>query len=236
MRSTRLAAAAGLVGAVLLVGASPAVAHVTIPDPAPQGGFGIVTLSVPNERDDASTVTVEVQVPQDHPLAFVSVQPKPGWTATTTTRTLDEPIESEEGGQITEVVDTVTWTGGEIGPGEFDTFSLSVGPLPSDVDELGFPTIQTYSDGDEVAWIEDTPASGEEPESPTPVLHLVAATDDDHTHGDDGDDDDTATPPVDDAGDDAGGSDGLAVAALVVGALGLVAGLGAITMARRPRP
>ena len=84
-------------------------------------------------------------------------------------RTLDEPVDAF-GQEVTEVVDTVTWTGGEIGAGEFDTFSLSVGPLPEDVDELAFPAIQTYSSGEEVAWIEPTPEGGEEPERPAPVL------------------------------------------------------------------
>ena len=93
--------------------------------------------------------TIEVQLPPDHPLPFVSVQPKPGWTVETETRTLDEPVDAF-GEEVTEVVDTVTWSGGPIGPGEFDTFSLSVGPLPDDVDELAFrddPDVQQRRGG-----------------------------------------------------------------------------------------
>ena len=151
-----------------------------------KGGFSIVTLSVPNERPDASTVTLEVKLPESHPLSFVSVQPKPGWTAETTMRTLDEPVEVF-GEEVTEVVDTVTWTGGEIAPGEFDTFSLSVGVLPEDVDELAFPAIQTYSgpEAEEVAWIEETVEGEEEPEHPAPVLTLVDPAEGDHVDGDD---------------------------------------------------
>ncbi len=69
------------------------------------------------------------------------------------------------GEEVTEVVDTVTWTGGEIAPGEFDTFSLSVGVLPEDVDELAFPAIQIYSgpEAEEVAWIEETVEGEEDP-------------------------------------------------------------------------
>jgi hypothetical protein len=33
---------------------------------------------VPNERDDADTVMIKVQMPQDHPIAFVSVHAEPG--------------------------------------------------------------------------------------------------------------------------------------------------------------
>jgi uncharacterized protein YcnI len=164
------------IGLALLVTvlAGPASAHVTIPGTGEKGGFSIVTFSVPNERPDAGTTQVEVQLPQDYPLSFVSVQPKPGWTVETTMRTLDEPVDAF-GEEVTEVVDTVTWSGGEIEPGQFDTFALSVGPLPEDVDQMLFPTIQTYSSGEEVAWIEETPEGGEEPESPAPVLVLVAA-------------------------------------------------------------
>ena len=78
----------------------------------------------------------------------------------------------------------ISWTGGEIKPGEFDEFEVSVGPLPEDADELFFPAIQIYSNGDEVAWIEKPAADGEEPELPAPELKLVAATGDDHHGGD----------------------------------------------------
>ena len=174
MRTIRLAAAALLAAGLVAVSAGPASAHVSIPDPGEKGGFSIVTLSVPNERPDASTTAVEVQIPEDNPLPFVSVQPKPGWEVETTKRTLDEPIEAF-GETYDEVVDTVTWSGGEIEPGQFDTFAISVGPLPEDVDSLAFPAIQTYSSGEEVAWIEETPEGGEEPEHPAPVLKLTKA-------------------------------------------------------------
>lgn len=236
MRSLRLALAAAVAAALVTVFAGPASAHVTIPDPGTKGGFSIVTLSVPNERDDASTTKVEVQLPKDHPLAFVSVQPKPGWEVSTTKRTLDEPIEAF-GETYDEVVDTVTWSGGTIEPGQFDTFSISVGPLPEDVDSLAFPAIQTYSSGEEVAWIEPTPASGEEPEHPAPTLVLVA--------GDDGGHDSAATTTTapskagesadagDSASDDDGGSDGVAIAALVVAVLAAVLGGAALVVGRR---
>jgi uncharacterized protein YcnI len=56
----------------------PASAHVTIDTlgPVEQGSFAKLGFSVPNERDDAGTVTIRAQMPQDHPIAFVSVQPK----------------------------------------------------------------------------------------------------------------------------------------------------------------
>lgn len=44
-----------VMGALLLVLAGPAWAHVTIdPDEAAQGGFATVRVRVPNERDDSA--------------------------------------------------------------------------------------------------------------------------------------------------------------------------------------
>lgn len=235
MRTIRLAVAASFAAVLVAVFAGPASAHVSIPDPGEKGGFSIVTFSVPNERDDASTTKIEVQLPKDAPLAFVSVQPKPGWEVETTKRTLDEPIEAF-GESYDEVVDTVTWSGGEIGPGEFDTFAISVGPLPEDVDSLAFPTIQTYSSGEEVSWIEATPESGEEPEHPAPTLALVAAEEGGH-----GSAEATTTTAAngsdaqaDDASDsDDGGTDAVAIAALVVAVLAVVLGGAALASSRR---
>ena len=240
MRATRLAAVGGIALIALLATAPAASAHVTIPDPGEKGGFSIVTFSVPNERPDAGTTTVEVQLPPDHPLPFVSVQPKPGWTVETEMRTLDEPVDAF-GEEVTEVVDTVTWSGGPIGPGEFDTFSLSVGPLPDDVDELAFATIQTYSSGEEVAWIEATPEGGEEPEHPAPILRLVAAEEGGHTDGDvttttASSDDDEAAASADDESEDDDGTDAMAVAALVLGVIAVLLAGGAFITARRRTP
>ena len=152
------------------VWSSQANAHVTIDTlgPVSQGSFAKIGFSVPNGRDDAGTVKLSVQLPQDHPLAFVSVQPMPGWKIATTTCALDEPLEGE-GQSITEVVDAVTWTATgdtQIAPGQFELFWISAGQMPTDVTELGFPAVQTYSSGEEVAWIEETTEGGPEPERP----------------------------------------------------------------------
>jgi uncharacterized protein YcnI len=166
--------------ALVLVSALPAGAHIgVVPDEAPKGGFAVLSFSVPNEKDDASTVKLELQLPQNKALAFVSVQPKPGWTITVTKRTLDKPVKAE-GAEITEVTDTITWEGGEIGPGQFDLFLISVGPLPKKGKQLTFKAIQTYSDGDEVRWIETAAKGAPEPENPAPVLKLVKAEGDHH--------------------------------------------------------
>jgi uncharacterized protein YcnI len=171
LRVTRMSAAA----AVALVAAAPmAAAHVTVnPGEAEKGGYAALAFRVPNERDDAGTTTLEVNLPEDHPISSVRVKPKPGWEYTVEMRTLDEPIDSH-GREITEVVSKVTWTGGPIAPGEYEEFEVSAGPLPDDADVLLFPSIQTYEGGEVVRWIDEPAAEGdEEPEHPAPTLTLV---------------------------------------------------------------
>ncbi|MGH9227286.1 MAG: YcnI family protein [Acidimicrobiales bacterium] len=228
---TRALVVAGL---AIVVAAPLADAHVTVnPGEAPKGGFAKLAFRVPNERDDAGTTAVEVNLPQDHPIANVSVRPKEGWTYQVETRQLDEPLGGDEGDGPTEVVSKITWTGGVIQPGEFDEFEVSVGPLPEDADQILFPTLQTYESGPDpvVRWIDEPLPGGEEPESPAPLLTLVDA--------EDGGSDDEAEPAADgepaaDSGgvtvenvatqDDVDSANLLGIIGIVVGALGLLAG------------
>ena len=87
-RRTRLLAAGAVrMAAVVGVWSSQASAHVTIDTlgSVSQGSFAKIGFSVPTERDDAGTVKLSVQLPEDHPLAFVSVlAPMPGWDIETT--------------------------------------------------------------------------------------------------------------------------------------------------------
>ncbi|MER6951307.1 YcnI family protein [Nonomuraea sp. NPDC000554] len=162
--------------AVTVCLAVPALAHVTInPGSAEQGGFTKVAFRVPNERDDAATTKVEVAFPTDHPLAFVSVKPVPGWTVKVTEGKLPKPVKTEYG-DLTEAVTKVVWSGGKINAGEFQEFEVSMGKLPSDTDQLTFPTKQTYSGGEVVDWADPAKADGSEPEHPAPVLKLTPAT------------------------------------------------------------
>jgi hypothetical protein len=106
-------------------------------------------------------------MPQGHLIAFVSVQAKPGWEVETTTRTLDTRVEAE-GGTVTEAVDTITWTATgdtQIHRGEFDWFWVP-GRSDAEYRRLVFvSTVQTYSNGEEVAWID--PMSGSTRSAPT---------------------------------------------------------------------
>src|SRR5215831_2709141 len=163
---------------LLVVLASAASAHVIVSAVNPtQGAYTVLTFQVPTESDKASTVGVQVQLP-DTPLAQVLDQPHPGWTFSSTNKRLTTPISTDDG-PVTQAISQVEWKaspGAGIKPGQFDQFVLSVGPLPK-ADSMTFKVIQSYSDGSQVAWIEvPAPGSSAEPEHPAPVLTLSAAS------------------------------------------------------------
>ena len=230
-RALRLGTVASLATAAAVLGAAPALAHVTAqPGQAEQGGYGVVSLRVPNESDTAGTVKLQVTLPADHPLSSVRTSPVPGWTATTTRAPLNPPVQ-DDGRTLTDAVRTVTWTanpGTRIGPGEFLEFPLSLGPLPTGVDSLVLPAVQTYDDGEVVAWNQPMNPDGSEPERPAPTVALApAAAGGDHHAA-------TAAPaapqqPADTSDDTARR---LAGAGLLVGALGLGVGAGAVLRSR----
>lgn len=174
---TRIATATGLSGLLLLAGAAGAQAHVRVtPSSTEGGGFSVLTFRAPTERPDAGTVKITVTLPQDHPLTSVSVRPLPGWTISTKEAALPKPV-IEDGATITKAVRTVTWTaqkGQQIGPNEFQQFSISVGPLPQAGTTVRFPVDQTYSSGEIVHWNQAT-KDGKEPQNPAPELVVTAA-------------------------------------------------------------
>ncbi|MGY1764538.1 YcnI family protein [Geodermatophilus sp. SYSU D00779] len=164
--------------AAALAGAGAASAHVGVSSTdAAAGGFGKLTFRVPNESDTASTVALRISIPAESAMASLRAQPVPGWTVSTTTSDLATPLESH-GEQVTSYVSVVEFRaadGGGIRPGEFQEFALSGGPFP-EADQVSFPTVQTYDDGTESAWIEPTVEGQAEPEHPAPVLTLAEAT------------------------------------------------------------
>ena len=182
MPSTRTAlrragTVAALATAGVLTAAGVAFAHVTVhPDSYAKGATdGVLTFRVPNEEDTADTTKVQVFLPVDHPVLGVLVTPQDGWTAKVTTTRLKTPVKTDDG-TITDAVSEITWSGGRIRSGEYQDFDVVFGQLPHDTDQLGFKTLQTYSDGKVIRWIEETQKGAEEPESPAPVLKLTAGT------------------------------------------------------------
>ena len=221
----RTATAALGAAVVTALWAGPASAHVTVnPKEAPQGSFAKLTFRVPNETEKTDTTKVEVALPADAPLGFVSVKPVPGWTAQVTKAKLDKPIKTDDG-EVTEAPSRITWTAAAdagIKPGEFQEFDLSAGPLPGDKTTMVFKALQTYSDGTVVRWI-DEPTGKDEPEHPAPVLTLTKKA--------------TANPSPAAAADGTSSGSGtvgaVAVAALVVALAALGAAVTALLRGRR---
>lgn len=135
-----------IVSAITVMG-GPVHAHVTVqPNEATIGTFSRFVVRVPTERD-VPTTELTVEFP---PMAFVSFEPKEGWKRTTEMVELDEPI-MVFGEEVTEAIGSVTWTGGSIGPGEFDEFGFSA-RTPDEETTLEFRATQTYQGGEVVEW------------------------------------------------------------------------------------
>jgi uncharacterized protein YcnI len=225
----RIAIVFAAAGVALVAAAAPAWAHVKVePESAVKGSDAVLAFVVPNEKTNATTNKVVVQFPTDHPIADALTEPIPGWTAEVTTAPVKTPIKTDAG-TVNDAVKSVTWTaaGPGIGVENFQEFRVSVG-LPADADSLTFPTTQTYTDGETVNWVQVTPPGGPEPDSPAPVLTLTnAAATADTTPTTGG----TAASNVKKS--DVDNAKTIAIIGIVVGALGLLAGIGGLTMARR---
>ncbi|HEY0815330.1 MAG TPA: YcnI family protein [Pseudonocardia sp.] len=222
----------GTTAVLALAVASPAFAHVTAnPDTAVKGGYGVVTFRVPDEDDSAGTIALTVSMPADHPFASVRTTPVAGWTATTNEITLNPPLKDDDGNQITKTIGSVTWKanpGNKIAPGQYLDFPLSLGPFPDDADVLRMPAVQTYDNGQVVNWSDPPNADGSEPEHPAPSVTLSGAAADDAAHGGMSATAAPAAPPSDD-----NTARWLGGAGLLLGALGLGFGGGALLRSRR---
>jgi uncharacterized protein YcnI len=191
----------------------PAGAHVAVlPGEAPVKTLVVENVHVPTESEDASTTKVSVQFPPG--FAEVNFQPVPGWKASVKTSKLTQPVTTDEGEKLTEQVSQVTWTGGKIGPGEFQDFPMSL-ETPEDPATLTFKTVQTYDNGGVVRWI--GPAGSEEP---APQVKVVAA-------------ENSGSASTSNGGSADEDSDALTIVALILGGLGLLAGVAALVTRRR---
>ena len=223
----------GLAAAGVLTAAGIASAHVTVhPESYAKGATdGVITFRVPNEEDTASTTKVQVFLPTDHPVLGVLVSPQDGWTAKVTNTKLKKPVKTDDG-TITDAVSEITWTGGKIGAGQYEDFNFAFGQLPEDTGELTFKTLQTYSDGNVVRWIEK-PQAGEESENPAPVLELTARSGGEETEAASPSAKSSTTAASSSAGDST--ARGLGIAGLIAGVLGLAAAAFAVVRTRSPR-
>lgn len=141
----------------LLAIAQPAFAHVNVsPKEAAKGGGVNLIFTVPNESETASTTRVEIFMPPEVKLTAVAPEAPAGWTVTEETAN-----------------NSVLFAGGTISGEDEQVFRIGIEPLPTTVDQLAFKTLQSYSDGTVVRWIETAPPGGAEAEHPVPVMKLT---------------------------------------------------------------
>jgi uncharacterized protein YcnI len=142
-------------------------------------------------------VKVSVQLPAG--LDEVTFETKPGW-------------KRKESGRV------VTWSGGQIGVGEFDEFGLSIHLPNTPGKTLVFPATQTYANGKVVHWIGALTS-----DEPAPHVTLEAASETTTTTT-------SSSTREDDEDDHEGLALGFGIASLAVALLAL-----GLTLVRRRR-
>ncbi len=143
------AIALAAVSAVALAGAASAFAHAHISPPVALAKEGqLFSLDVPTEKEGASTTKIVLTIPSGFSIdSFVDA---PGWK---------RQVQSSGSGEDA-VVQSVTWTGGNVPTDEISHFAFLGRSDASKTYSFGVQ--QTYSDGSIVDWngseSSDTPA------------------------------------------------------------------------------
>jgi uncharacterized protein YcnI len=219
-----------------------AQAHISLhPNTIPAGAFVTLDVRVPGEQAGAYAYKVDMLVPPG--FTEIDTQNVPGWSVKEVMAKLARPIQTDEG-PISEEVSQIVWTGdrstlGRLEDNSFIQFPLSIA-MPSDLagQSLAFKTVQYYSNGKVIHWIGPPSA-----EYPAPTVNItakgglveeVAGNEAGPTPGQTPAGQSAPTAPVS-ASSSGGASDGLAITALVVGVIGLIAGVGGLLTARRVR-
>jgi uncharacterized protein YcnI len=229
--------AAILLVAGALIAPAAAQAHISLhPNTIPAGAFATLDVRVPGEQEGAYVTKVDTLFPQG--FTGVDYENVPGWSARVIETKLATPLK-EDGETIdTEVSQIVwSWTGplGKVSNGQFINLPLSLA-IPDDASgrALEFKTIQTYSNGQVVRWIDQSLSA----EHPSPrinvtarggVIQDIAGDEAGPAAGETAGSVSTPAPGAAVAKSSGGASKGLGVAALILGALGLLAGLLALS-------
>jgi periplasmic copper chaperone A len=233
--SSRLALATG---ALTLAFSGAASAHVTAnPGEAPSDGYATIAFQVPHGCEESPTTKVRIKIPPSVPSVTPAVHPL--WTVATKQGKKDE-VELH-GEKITRGVSEVIYTAKQpLPPDRLDSLPISMKfPAGDEGDSVYFPVVQKCAKG-QTGWIQ-IPAEGENPdelEEPAPAVVLTAAEGEGGAAEEKADE--AAAQPASNVtaaatttDDDDGAPVWLAVVALVVGALGLMAGIGGLMAGRR---
>ena len=214
-RKSLVAAVVALAGLAL---PSLAAAHFEVsPTEVAAEGETMLEFTVPHGCDGAATNKVTIKLPSQ--VVDATPEAEPGWT-----------IKSGEGSR------QIIWAGGPLPDKEIETFGLSVDVSGKAGETAEFKIIQGCVGGVETAWIQTEVEGQPEPEHPAPAVTLVAGgedmhaagTEEDHAHEGDKAGESMAAAETASASESSSDSDdsgdGLAIAALIVGALGLITG------------
>jgi uncharacterized protein YcnI len=160
--------------AALAASAAPVIAyaHITLENrEAAAGATARLVLRVPHGCEGSATVRLRVRIPDG--VVNVKPMPKPGWELTTVLGPLARPVAAEGGGQITEGVREIVWSGGRLLDAHYDEFIFRA-QVPDQAGMLYFPTVQECERGTH-RWIE-IPAEGrgaDDYREPAPGLRIV---------------------------------------------------------------
>jgi uncharacterized protein YcnI len=224
------------VGALAVPGA--AQAHISLhPNTIPAGAFATLDVRVPGEQQGAYVKKVDMLFPPG--FVGVDYENVPGWSAKVIESKLASPI-TEDGETIdTEVSQIVwSWSGpqGKVENGQFINFPLSLAiPEEARGRSLQFRTVQSYSNGQVIHWIDPSLQA----EHPSPRINVTAkggpiediAGDEGGPAVGQGLSVMPAVPAAASASEE-GASEGLGLAALILGALGLLSGAAALLRSR----
>ncbi len=229
-----------LLAAGALLAPASADAHISLhPNTIPTGAFATLDVRVPGEQEGAYVTRVDVLFPND--FTAVAYENVPGWSTRVIETKLGVPITKDGETINTEVSQIIwTWTGplGRVNNNQFVNFPLSLAiPEGASGKSLEFRTVQSYSNGQVVHWIEPSLTA----EHPAPrinvtpkggVIEDIAGHEAGPEAGQSAEQSSAATPAPSTT-TSGGASKGLGIAALIVGAIGLLVGLGALIIARR---
>jgi uncharacterized protein YcnI len=234
---------AAVVLAIALAAPAGAHAHVSLhPNYIPAGANVTLGIRVPNEETKTNTVKVDVSVPPG--FLDVSTQVIPGWSAKVLHTKLAKPVKTDAG-TVTDRVSEIIWTADRtqtgIPPGSFETFPISTAMPDQNGQTLTFKAIQTYDDGTIARWI--GPPSADKPAPTVYVAKKGGAIED--LAGDEAGPGSavqtalaspaSATSSAPAPRSSSAASKSLATAALIIGILGLLAGLAGTTLAVKAR-
>jgi uncharacterized protein YcnI len=150
-----LVAACGIVGALAVTGS--AWAHATLSPPVAKAKvLQQFTLSVPTEKEGATTTKIELVVPSG--FAIDSFEPESGWK---------REVKAQGSGERA-VIQDVTWSGGAVPTGEDSVFRFAASATSTKT--LTFTVRQTYSDGTVVDW-----SGPESSDTPAPTIDAVSS-------------------------------------------------------------